>query len=144
MRFECGVCHQDAEGERVWLGEGGSRIHDECSMKLSRAFGKFLGINPTSDEYGVTVHWHEIANLIPPEDEELGPVARFFSDRQAYTLGISIEDYAAQMLGEFAAAGLAEYTVEYQRDPAIRGWVLFAYRKFARPRELMMSLTNGT
>lgn len=67
-KYDCALCGKDAEGENVWFGKDFSNVGKicvKCSRILAGKLNALLKLDGlTSDEYGVTIHWHEIQQIL--------------------------------------------------------------------------------
>ena len=63
------LCGYD-DGAGIWFGSdreaGGkhAKICEQCKLNLMRRFSAFFGLNPSSDEYGLDVEWHEADRIM--------------------------------------------------------------------------------
>ena len=99
-KWDCVKCKRDAEGERVWMGAEGHRICRACTAELAQKAAELLNIDgPTSDEYGITLHWHEIVALLERSSYIVPVVAEypFFYTPEARVQGASNERIAVRL-----------------------------------------------
>lgn len=53
----------------IWFGSDRAsgkhaKICEQCKLNLMRRFSAFFGLNPSSNEYGLDVEWHEADRIM--------------------------------------------------------------------------------
>lgn len=146
----CVKCQSASSYEaKVWFGPEGGQICGTCAAELRQKIAVLLNLDGvTSDEYGITLHWHEIVALLARssfllplfneqptlrEDEmAIGPTneriaVRHWLDRDQQQGVGSEQEIEEALKGALKAEGFSFEGMEKMRDPSIRATTYFAW-----------------